>query len=340
MKATKRLFTGFLALVMMLCLSMTAFATGGEDYTDVSTVTIKKKYVATNADTTSPAETFTLVQVGSGKVTDGEATSAPALGTITGAEFKAGAAQTGDGVEGQITIKLPDYDRVGVYEYTLQEVAGTTAGVTYYGNTMRLVVTVMQGTEGKIRVAAVHTETEGTKSDTFTNTYEAGSLKVTKKVTGKLGDQQKEFNVKVTFTAPTGKTVKSTITYTDGDEDKEITPSMLEDGKETVEITLKHDETVTFNNIPYGVTYLVVEDDYTASENGGYDTAAYDYSDQNKEVNTALDTVTITNNKGVGPDGNTPDTGITLDSMPYILVLACVAAAGVGMIAKKRKFND
>ena len=34
------------------------------------------------------------------------------------------------------------------------------------------------------------------------------------------------------------------------------------------------------------------------------------------------------------------DTGITLDNMPYILVLACVVAAGAGMIAKKRKFND
>ena len=106
-------------------------------------------------------------------MTNGEATSAPALGTITGAAFAAGAA-TANGATGEITVALPEYTSVGVYEYTLQEVAGTTAGVAYYGKTIKLVVTVVNGTDGNIRVAAVHTESEDeVKSDKFENTYSA-----------------------------------------------------------------------------------------------------------------------------------------------------------------------
>ena len=153
--------------------------------TDQETVTIHKVYKLENAGTTSPAETFTLVQVGKGKVTDGEATSAPELGTITGAAYADGAATTDKGTQGDIIVTLPTYDTVGVSEYTLQEVAGTTAGVTYYGKDIKLVVTVINGENNKLRVAAVHTESEGEdKSDNFPNIYKAGELDVSKTVTG------------------------------------------------------------------------------------------------------------------------------------------------------------
>ena len=179
-------------------------ATPTTDLTDHETVKIKKVYKLEGAGT-SPVETFTLKQVGDGTVTNGEATSAPALGTITGAAFAAGAA-TANGATGEITVALPEYTSVGVYEYTLQEVAGTTAGVAYYGKTIKLVVTVVNGTDGNIRVAAVHTESEDeVKSDKFENTYSAGTLTVKKTVTGNLGDKKKEFDFTVTFAAPEGK---------------------------------------------------------------------------------------------------------------------------------------
>ncbi len=58
---------------------------------DKASVDIGKTYRLVG-DGSSPAEIFTLEQVGDGVVKDGEATFAPALGTITGAEFEAGAA--------------------------------------------------------------------------------------------------------------------------------------------------------------------------------------------------------------------------------------------------------
>ena len=159
------------------------------------------------------------------------------------------------------------------------------------------------------------------------NTYSAGSLSVSKKVEGNLGDKKKDFNVTVTFTAPEGKTVAGAITWTDGETAGSAT---FTDGEATARITLNHDETVTFTNIPYGVTYTVVEDDYTGE---GYDAAKY--SEFDGEINSAKDEVTITNNKGAEID-----TGITTDSMPCIVLMGIVVLAGVAMIAKRRAANN
>ena len=110
-------------------------------------------------------------------------------------------------------------------------------------------------------------------------------------------------------------------------------PANWGDGTASADITLKHGETVTFENIPYDVTYTVVENDYTAD---GYDVASYkmngiDASDGSGMIDSAADTVEITNNKG-----GEVDTGINLDSMPYIMILALVAVCAVVMFARKR----
>ena len=151
-------------------------------------------------------------------------------------------------------------------------------------------------------------------------------------VTGNLGDRDKEFNVTVTFTAPAGKEMKSVISYTDGTAKTIETSAWTEkDGSKQAEVTiaLKHDETVTFTNIPYDVTYTVTEADYTSE---GYDEENIVYSDDaNKKIDSATDTVTITNNKGT-----TVDTGVVLDSLPYILLIAVAVVGVVAFTAKKR----
>ena len=170
MKRTKKLFAVLLATVTMLCMGTTAFAAEGDAAnTDATSVTITKKYVAANEGTISPAETFTLTQQGNGVVEDGEAASAPALGAVTGAVFAEGAAAK-NGATAKITVNLPEYTSVGVYTYTLKETDNKTAGVTYYSKDIKLVVTVIQGEDGELRVAGVHTEDEGqVKSDEITN---------------------------------------------------------------------------------------------------------------------------------------------------------------------------
>ena len=85
---------------------------------------------------------------------------------------------------------------------------------------------------------------------------------------------------------------------------------------------------MTFTNIPYGVTYTVEEADYTSD---GYKTT-YALGDNNKKIDSASDSVDITNNK----NNDKIDTGINLDSMPYIMILALVAVCAVVMFARKR----
>lgn len=329
MKRVKRLFACLLALTMMLGLSATAFAADGETtptHTDQTTVTIKKVYKLANAGTTSPTETFTLKQVGAGTVKDGEATIAPDLGTITGANFAEGAA-TVDGTTGNITVALPEYTSVGVYEYTLKEVAGTTAGVTYHDNDIKLVVTVVNdGSNGKLRIAAVHTETaNGKKSDTFENTYSAGTLNISKTVTGNLGDQSKYFEFTVTLTAAAGKgNYLDSYKITGGS--AENNPTSISVG-ETKTFKLKHGETISIANLPYGVTYTVTE---TAAE--GYTTTK---TGDTGTINAADQTAAFTNTKT-----GEVDTGVYLDNLPYLLVFAGVLAIAAVFVVRRRRFED
>ena len=335
----KKILSLALALVLVLSMSTVAFAAEGEEttYTDMSTVTLTKEYKLTNAGTTSPAETFAFSALTCTNVTDAAdsvtTTNAP-VPTIASVSYTAGEAG-GENAKKNITITLPTYTSVGIYTYTFTETDGGTAGVTYRSDAITLVVTVIEQ-NGKVRVAAVHTEGEGeAKSGEFNNEYSAGALSVKKTVTGIMGDQQKEFTVKVTFTAPEGDTVREAITYVDGTETKTIAAGEGWTGSKEVEITLKHDETVTFTNIPYGVTYTVVENDYTAEADGGYDAASYNFDDNNKKIDTASESVTITNNK----DGEI-DTGINMDSMPYILLLAVACMGLFVFISRKRMMRE
>lgn len=331
----KKFLAILLAAMMLLSVASVAMAEGTTTPTDQETVTIKKIYRNVNVAGASPAETFTLKQVGDGKVTDGEATSAPALGTITGATYKYMGATT-TGAEANITVALPSYDKVGVYEYTLKEVANNTAGVTYYGGEIKLVVTVINDGTGKLRVAAVHTEGEGEdKKDSFENTYSAGILTIDKTVAGNLGDKTKDFEFTVTFTAPEGKDWKM---YHDGEylsinaaanqygSVQASTPTIV-DNTITYTLTLKDGGRVSFGNLPYGVTYTVTEtavEDYKTDKTG--DTGTINAPTQEaKFINTKTGTI---------------DTGVVLDTLPYVLVLAVVGAAVIAMIAKKRNAED
>ena len=53
-------------------------------------------------------------------------------------------------------------------------------------------------------------------------------------------------------------------------------------------------------------------------------------------IDTAKETVTITNNKG----NDNIDTGVILDNAPYILMLAVVAGAAMTLVIKKRREEE
>ena len=334
----KKLLSLALALIMVLTLSV---AVAAEDPADMTQVTIDVTYTATNTGTTSPAEdfSFTIAKTSVSDAAAGVTTENMPDVTVGGVSFTKGEASQGGTMVKPVTITLPpvdDFPSVGIYTYTIQPQEGTTAGVAYYTEDIRLVITVIEAADGQRRIAAIHTESgqpgDTEKSNDIEYTYSAGSLDVKKVVTGNLGDRDKEFNVTVTFTAPAGKEMKSVISYTDGTAKTIETSAWTEkDGSKQAEVTiaLKHDETVTFTNIPYDVTYTVTEADYTSE---GYDEENIVYSDDaNKKIDSATDTVTITNNKGT-----TVDTGIALDSLPYVLLIAVAVVGVVAFTAKKR----
>ena len=323
MKHLKKAVAVLLTLCMAFVMTTLVFADvelGGAQYSDDASVTITKVYRLEGSGV-SPAETFTLQQIGKGVVKDGEAAEAPDLGTITGASFAKGAATVG-GTEAGIVVDLPVYERVGVYEYTLRETAGTTAGVTYYGNDIRLVVTVINDPDtGKLRIAAVHTESAGAeKSDSFPNTYSAGTLHITKTVTGNLGDKTRYFKFTVTLTGEQGKVYGESYAVTGGSYAEN--PAAVKIGESAV-FYLKDGETLSLENLPYGVSYTVEEDtpeDYTVTKSGETGT-----------VGSASATAAFTNNKG-----GTPDTGIRLNSLPYIAMLALASSGLLVTLLRKR----
>lgn len=351
MKFTKKLFAVALALCLMLCLSIPAFADDAAGDAAASTtkyyddVTIDLYYKLIGAGD-SPAETFTLTPTAS-TVKDGEAASAPALGTISGVDVAKGAATAANSNPvGSFKIKLPTYNNVGVYVYTLKETASNNAGVECYSKDIQLVVTAINVTNedgtASIRVAGVAVYPGGEIKETadpvsgkfitnvekisaIENTYSAGKLDISKTVTGNLGDKSKYFEFKVTLTGEDGKTYAGPYAVSGGSNSSNPTEIELDDA---TTFLLKHGDTITIDNLPYGVNYTVTEtaaDGYTTTKNG--DTG---------RINAAEQTAEFTNDK----NKDNIDMGVTLDNLPYILVLVAVLGGAVVMFTRKRRFED
>lgn len=358
----KKLFAGIVAVAMMATMAMPSFAAKHDAYDpnnlkDHETITVTKIY-KTAGDTetaANPEETFTLAQVGDGKVTQGIAESAPALGTITGAKFTAGSAKADGSATAEITIALPttaQFGHPGVYEYELKEVTGTTAGVTYRpeSDTFRLVVTVVSDDNGKLyRYAAVHTETaaaegeqEKAKTDTIENTYTAKTLTLKKYTAGNFGDKNEYFQFSLMLTGEANKTYPTegyTINYPTTENDSRNETTKITIGS-AVNVWLKSGQEISIANLPVGVTWTATEVG-TKDENGKTMNGLYTVT-----VDHATGTITAVDSEGkavkneisfTNTHEGTVDTGVILDNAPYIALLTIVAAGAVFMVIKKRR---
>ncbi|NMA96176.1 MAG: hypothetical protein GX974_09080, partial [Clostridiales bacterium] len=238
---------------------------------------------------------------------------------------------------GSIEIDLPEFDRVGVYTYPINEIAGNTAGMEYDTSTRYLKVVVINNPDTNsdekfLRYVSINDGDEnGNKVDGFANEFSAGTLEITKKVTGNMGDQKRYFGVTVTLEIAEGKNNIAPIFYTGGINGMK-NPVEFTDETATINLQLKHDDTFTFYNIPYGTTYTVEEDSY--SEQGYTTEYTYSNEDENKVICSPNSTVKIKNNKE-----ETVEVGVNLDNLPYIVVLG-LAIAGLAVFAiRKRRFN-
>ena len=187
-----------------------------------------------------------------------------------------------------------------------------------------------------------YTYNENNKVDNIQNEYSAGTLKLKKIVEGNAGDKNKRFEFKVTFTRPNNEKINSNIYYkaatvANADTTTEVTikgesqeGTTWDNGTVTETVYIKHDETVEFKNIPYGVTYTVVEtavEGYTTTEN---------YVDSvegkvTKKIDSKEENATFTNTKNT-----TIDIGVLLKNAPYIAMIVVVCAAGVVFVLRRR----
>ncbi len=351
MKFTRKLFAVALALCLMLCLSVTAFAEEAPTtYKDQGKVEIEKTYNLAGSGT-SPAETFKLEETGF-SITDNDIVldelsqaeknaidlaaesyegSKKIVATVQFSEGDAG--KTG-AQEGKFEIDLPEYTKVGVYTYKLQEVIGTTAGVEYCEDEIRLVVTVVNSGKSDnslARIAKVYVGSgANAKGSGIVNTYSAGTLNIAKTVAGNLGDKDKYFDFTVTLTGESGKDYAPS--YTVNETSNPSNPTSIKVG-ETKQFKLKHNETLSIANLPKDVSYTVVE-----THVDGYETTVNKQKAEkieNAKINTTANDVNFVNTKN-GPI----DEGVMLDSLPYVLVLAAVLGGTVVMFTRKRRFED
>jgi len=195
------------------------------------------------------------------------------------------------------------------------------------------------------------------------------NVTITKQVTGLLGDTQKGFTFNVSIRQ--------------GDKDCTGVKAMQNNVEVPLtNITLKHRDSVTLENVPIGATITVTEETpgahYKVSANGhdgeqsGSGPVTFTYvAVANTPTTTANDTgeaalmlLSVDEDTAVGDDGEAvaydtgaevtnnqitvinrcdlmPDTGVLLDTLPYIVILA-VVAGGVAllMLRKHRKEDD
>lgn len=272
------------------------------------------------------------------------------------------------------------YDENGAYvsvSHVFNEAVEANTDYTYYFkedvseanvNGYDLTRTLVNGADVTYGSVTMNKENNN-KSITFSNFYKKNTtdVTITKQVTGLLGDTHKDFNFNVSITqnnvACTGVIAKK-----DG---KAVTLTGF---------TLTHGETVTLENVPIGATITVTEsapgEHYNVSatghngeKNGGNNvtftyvaaanTAAASDADEadlmllSMDEDTAVDADgdAVVYDSGIEVDNNQiivtnhcgllPDTGVLLDTLPYIVILA-VVAGGVAllMLRKHRKEDD
>lgn len=307
--------------MMMLNMGTAVFAEGTYEDVQDKQPTITKTYQVNHG--TAPVETFTYNFEGVSYVNgDGntvEGATIPAISPVTIAFDEAISATTQKTVN--VPINADDYE-LGIYKYRVFEALGTTAGVTYTDTNLYLVLTIIRDeSSNKHYVAALHYETEnGSKTENgLTNSYDSNSLTVTKHIAGNMAEMSKKFTFTISFANPAGREIKSAISTVG-------TSGTWSEDNLTYTVDLGNNEFVKFDNIPVGVSYTVSEDyenyepDNANGEVKGVITA--------DEAVTANFTNTLTN--------GTIDTGINLDSMPYIMILALVTVCAVVMFARKR----
>lgn len=345
----KALGLGLLSGLMVLSVTP-AFAANSTSTTTDDSIEVTKTLELPEGSTTIPGETFNFTATST-------TPDAPAA-SINGITFNGQSLnnpQNGKYVLKKSTnINFGTFPHAGQYVYTVKETKPTSAteNMSYDGHQYTVYVDVANKDNNGLyikQIKAQKNSDEG-KADAinFNNTYVAKSqLKISKNVTGDLGNHQKPFTFKIQFAKNALESAGGSIATVAANkvtEENSTTPVTSLEADKTYTFTLKHGEDLTFNNLPVGTKYTVTEvgdSDYTPSFtlNGQTKTEGnkgQDLTTDQKVINEGQNEVAYTNE-----DNTTVITGVVINNLPYIL-LAGLGAVGFAVLAvlKRRKLNQ
>ena len=323
----KKILSLALALVLVLSMSTVAFAEevnyAASDATSFNTIV--KSY--NSEDNVQVSETLSF-------------TSTPDADNPDNTNLTVTDLVVSNGMEDlPITVNIPSYSQVGVYKYTIREDGEDTAGVTYTDSTIRVVVMIEYDNENQKLVIgnwnSYILKANGVKTDRFENEFKTGSFSVAKEVTGNMANQNDELEITVTLKAPENKVIRTPIKVGG----QIVTANQWDNGEYSTTLTLSHaDRETTFADIPVGVTVTVAENEDKDKMNG----YTHVSTKVGEEDFTSLEIADDTNSAIVVTNEKTTevDTGINMDSMPYILLLAVVFMGLFVFFSKKRMMRE
>lgn len=345
----KKLLSIMLALILVFSMATVAFAEGGEETTkkwdgnyDPTVATTFKQIVKTydSENDVVVNETLSFTSTASTSNPDGGAANLTVGDDNT---------VTINALTTNIPVTIPSLSKAGTYEWIIKETAGNTAGVEYSTAEVHVIVLVeYDNVNHKLVIGNKADDTDGiiyyikkennTKAKTFENTFKSGSFTVAKDVDGNQANETDEFEISVTLTSakPIGTNVTlagTTIAPTDKGWTKN------DNGTWTYTHTAKYSELAgakTFSNIPVGVTVTVSEKaDDERNDGYTYDSTKMDGVDfENLTIADNTDAAIVVKNT----KSTTIDTGITLDSVPYFLMLS-IACVGMFLLLSKKRAN-
>lgn len=343
----KKLGAFVLAGTMLLSMGTTVFAAEEPTVPNVNQngrVPITKEFEMADGLRT-PAATF--------KFTATSQTQDALPATITDVTYQAG--ETGTLKDGKYVISKDTaisftgaWKHAGEYVYTVTESKeNPISNVTYDTSSYTLRVYVINGTNGlEIEKITAQGATGKTDKILFTNTYAKNdaTLTIEKNTEGDYADKTRKFDFEITFTkSPMSE--QTTFTGTIGAQSVECTAG------QTKTFKLADGEQLVFNNLPVGTTYMVKElaatDGYTpkvtvienqtttVANKTVQETEALDTLKENGKNNLVGENenkVTFTNTyKDVAV------TGIVMNNLPFILLVAVAIVAFVSLAVVKRR---
>ena len=343
----KKIGAFVLAGTMLLSMGTTAFAAGEPTAPDVNhngTVLITKEFEMADGLKT-PAATF--------KFTATSTTEGAPTATIANVSFTEGQTGTLIGekyvLEGNTTISFTgDWKHAGEYVYTVTESKeNPISNVTYDNTSYTLRVYVINGTNGlEIEKITAQGASGKTNKILFTNTYTKNdaTLTIEKNTEGDYADKTRKFDFEITFTK-SPMSDRTTFTGTIGAQSAEYIAG------QTKTFKLADGEQLVFHNLPVGTTYVVRE----LAAPDGYKPSVTVVENRTTTVNRtaaqegdALDTLKEGGkNNLVGENENKVTftntykdvavTGIVMNNLPFILLVAVAIVAFVSLAVIKRR---